>query len=126
MVKDLYERDFKIIIPSTNSRNIIFVARNMSKQFGGVTLYPQISGLWIDATGKIVHDDNLMFFSSRDFEGRKDREKILDADRKFMKKLALNIGKKTMQDAIWVEEDIVDDVTFINIPKNNKRIKEVF
>jgi len=119
----MYERDFKIIVPRTSVKNIEFVAKNMSHQFGGVTLHPQIRGLWVDAKGKLVADNNIMFFSSRDFEGRKNREKILRDDRKFMKKLALDIGRKTKQDAIWIEEDIIKDVSFVHIPKN-KRLKE--
>jgi len=116
------ERDFKIILPVAEQGVIDKAAVNMSKHFGGVTMQPLIRGMWLDSRGKLIKDDNVLLFSSRDLNGLKDKKEVLKKDRKFMKQLADEFGKRLKQDAIWIEEDIVRDVQFIEPKKNLKKI----
>ncbi len=117
----IVERDFKIIIPITNQKNIKSVAKKMSRRFGGVTMHPMVRGYWVDKKGKLVFDDNILLFSSRDLSGVARKKELLKQDRKFMEKLAQNIGAKTRQEAIWIEEDLVKDIRFI-APRRLRRV----
>ncbi len=117
----IVERDFKIIIPITSQKNIKSVAKRMSKRFGGVTMHPLVRGYWVDAKGKLVFDDNILLFSSRDLQGVVKKKALLKKDRKFMENLAQSIGRKTRQEAIWIEEDLVKDIRFIS-PKKLRKV----
>lgn len=115
------ERDFKIILPVAQQGVIDRAAVKMSKQFGGVTMHPLIRGLWLDSKGKLVKDDNVMLFSSRDLQNVPNKQRVLTADRKFMKQLADEFGHKLKQDAVWIEEDIVKDIRFIEPQRQRLR-----
>lgn len=116
------ESDFKIILPVAEQGIIDRAAIKMSKQFGGVTMHPFIRGLWADDKGKLIKDDNVLLTSSRDLEHIINRRKTLAADRKFMKELAHEFGKRLKQDAIWIEEDIVRDIQFIKTKQKLKKL----
>lgn len=118
------ERDFKIILPVAQQGVIDRAAIKMSKQFGGVTMQPLVRGLWLDDKGKLVKDDNVMLFSSRDLSGVPKKQKQLTKDRKFMKELAHEFGKQLKQDAVWIEEDIVRDIRFIE-PQQQRRLRSM-
>jgi len=111
------ERDFKIIVPVSSQGNINNIATSMSKHFGGVSVIPHIRGQWLDDKNKLVTDENMLMFSSRDSKDVKDYKGQLKKDRKFMKDLAKAIAKKLKQDSVWIEEDIVKDIIFVNNPK---------
>lgn len=102
------ERDFKIILPVAEQQLIDDASMKMSKRFGGVTMLPILRGIWIDKKGKMVKDDNVMLFSSRDLDNISNPEKMLEQDRVFMDNLAKEFGRKLKQDEIWTEEDIVN------------------
>lgn len=119
------ERDFKIIIPITKQELIDYTARKMSEHFGGVTIFPIVRGYWWDKErGEMVKDDNILLFSSRDLDDVKSPYYRLELDREFMKELAEDIRKKTEQKSIWIEEDIIRDVHFIEA-KSKERLGEV-
>lgn len=115
------ERDFKIILPVAEQAVIDKAAIKMSKQFGGVTMQPLVRGLWLDDKGKLVKDDNILLFSSRDLTGVPRKRQVLIKDRKFMKELAHEFGRKLKQDAVWIEEDIVRDIQFIEPQRQRLR-----
>jgi len=121
--RQINERDFKIILPVASQGMIDHAAVRMSNHFGGVTMQPLIRGLWLDQKSKLVKDDNVLLFSSRDLDDKKDKRKTLDSDRKFMKSLASEYAKRLKQDSIWIEEDIVKDVQFVKPTK--RRLKRI-
>lgn len=102
------ERDFKIMLPVAQQQLIDDASVKMSKRFGGVTVLPIVRGEWVDKKGKLVKDDNVMLFSSRDLDNVSNPERMLEQDRVFMDNLAHEFGRKLKQDEIWTEEDMVN------------------
>jgi hypothetical protein len=102
------ERDFKIILPVAEQTIVDEASKKMSKRFGGVTMLPIVRGIWVDKTGKLIKDDNIMLFSSRDLDKVSNPERMLEQDRVFMDGLAREFGRKLKQDEIWTEEDMVN------------------
>jgi len=112
MAKPL-ESEFKIIIPREKKKAIKNALSKMSRRFGGATEI-LVRGVWENPkTKKLVKDENVLLFSTRDLDGKS--PKILVKDRKFMDKLAGEIVRQTGEDEIMVEEDIIRSVDFIKL-----------
>jgi len=112
------ESEFRIIVPR-QKKVINEVAKRMTKRFGGVSSIPRVRGYW-SQKGRTVYDKNALLFSARDLNKVKNKEKVLSQDRRFMKELAEWVSKEAKQDAVWIEEDIIRDVSLVK-----SRLKEV-
>jgi len=121
MPRQTNESEFKVIIPREKTA-LNKAVKAMSQRFGGVTVM-KVKGAWLDKKGKTVYDDNYLLMSNRDLDGKS--KNIMKFDRDFMRELGLQLGKDTKQDEIWLEEDIIRDVTFLEIPKKGRKLKEV-
>jgi hypothetical protein len=123
----MYARDFKLIIPITAQENIRDVERKMSEHFGGVSTFPLVKGYWVDPdTHKLVEDENLMLSSVRDYSKQEHPYTKLHQDEEFMESLAKEVGAKTHQKSILVEEDLVAKCTFVEIhPKAREKYEQV-
>jgi hypothetical protein len=122
----LYARDFKLIIPITAQENIRDVERKMTEHFGGVSAFPLVKGYWSDPKGKLYEDENILLSSVRDYSKSEHPYIQLHQDEEFMQKLAQDIGEKTNQQSIFVEEDLVAKCSFVNIhPSAEKRLEKV-
>ncbi len=114
------EREYKLIIPKWDNEGhkiksevIEKYAGEMSDKFGGVSITPSVLGCWKDK-GKIQCEENIELVSGRDIpDTTNGRSKIFEEDKKFLRKLAKQIGTDLGQDSIYVTEDIVKDISFI-------------
>ena len=114
------EAEFKVIVPKYDNEGhrigtevLSEIAAEMSEHFGGVTVIPTVLGCWKDEEGKLVCEENALFISARDLDSVKDPDKILSEDRVFMRRLAEKVGKKLGQEYVFVEEDVIQDVSFV-------------
>lgn len=108
------ERVFKIIIPKTGDReDMEDVADDMTKRFGGVTIFPFTIGYWKDPTGKVIYDDNYLIESVRTVQRGQDHIAVYNADWNFMRNLADRAGSIFSQQQILVEQDIIRGAEFV-------------
>jgi hypothetical protein len=131
------ERVFKIIIPKTGDReDMEDVADEMTKRFGGVTIFPFTIGYWRDPTGKVVYDDNYIIESVRTVREGEDHIATYNADWKFMHNLADIAGSKFNQQEVMIEQDIIRGAEFVkpdiwkyitkvDLPRQEKRLETV-
>jgi len=130
------ERVFKIIIPKTNQEDMEEVADEMTKRFGGVTIFPFTVGYWRDPTGKVIYDNNYLIESVRTVERGKDHIAVYNADWNFMRNLADKAGSIFDQQSVMIEQDIIKGAEFIkpdiwkyvqkvDLPEKRKRLEKV-
>ena len=109
------EREFKVILPKydneghrINTDELKSDALKMARHFGGVTVLPSILGCY-ETNGELQCEENMMLLSVRDSSD----EGIMKKDRGFINSLAKDIGKRLGQESVFVEEDIIQDVSFV-------------
>jgi len=115
-MKKANERSYSIIIPMTKQKIVEDVADAMTKHFGGVTIFPSVRGYW-RRKGQSVYDENIMLFSARDLKKGQSPVAIFQNDWRFMRELAKEIARKTGQESIYIEQDIIRDVEFVSRKK---------
>jgi len=111
------EREFKIILPKhdrgghrLSTEVIKDYADKMTEHFGGVTVIPSVLGCYeSEKTGRVECEENTIMMSARDSSD----ESVIEKDVKFMNDLAKNAGEIFGQESIFIEEDIVKDVSFV-------------
>lgn len=128
----MYDREFKLIVPEkyakgrlkivTPTSTIKKIEKTMASHFGGVSIYPRIKGFWYDKTSKkMVEDDNILFSSVKEYSKSKHPMTEHMKDERFMEKLAKEVGRKTKQKAMLVEEDLVGKCSIIPIKQLHER-----
>ena len=128
----MYDREFKLIVPEKYQKGhykivtpvsiIKKIEKTMATHFNGVSIYPKIKGFWYDKdTRKMVQDDNIIFSSVKEYS--KSEHPMTDhmKDERFMEKLAKEVGRKTRQKAMLVEEDLVGKCSIIPIRQLHER-----
>ena len=112
---DTTAHSFRIILPRfDNSGSPIkasereSIAKQMAKHFGGVSAH-RITGFWLAHDNTLMGDDNVLLFSSR----LSNEKKQLAKDRKFMQTIAKKAGRRFGQESIMLEETPVDEVDFV-------------
>jgi hypothetical protein len=119
----MYGRDFKLVVPIASQKILRDTERKMIQHFGGVSVFPIVKGFWVDQkTHKMYEDDNLVMSSTKSYEGE---HPIVEhqKDWKFMSDLAQEVGRKTHQKSMFLEEDLVWKCKFIEI-QSRRRGKE--
>ena len=121
----MYSRDFKIIVPIASQKILHDTENKMTHHFGGVSVFPIIRGYWLNKKHKLFEDENILMVSSKKYSGK---HQIMEhnKDERFMDKLAQDIGQKTHQEAILVEEELIGRIKFVKIhPKHGKNLRKV-
>jgi len=119
----MYGRDFKLVVPIASQKILRDTEKKMIQHFGGVSVFPIVKGFWVDQkTHKMYEDDNLVMSSTKSYEGE---HPIVEhqKDWKFMSDLAQEVGRKTHQKTMFLEEDLVGKCKFIEI-QSRRRGKE--
>ena len=100
--------------------------RRMNKHFGGTTTKPQVLGCFRDSSKKgnraFQCEENIIIEAVRDFDSSKqmknkdaiERTKQLRDDFRFVKGLGKQAGKDLGQEAIMVQFDRIQDVSFVD------------
>jgi len=109
------EREFKLVVPKfdndghrISTEKLKEIALEMSKHFGGVSVFPKVLGCWEGKEG-LECEENALLVSARDSSD----EKQFKDDMEFMKNLAKKVGNELGQEAVMLSEDIIKDVSFI-------------
>jgi len=131
------ERSYRMVLPKfdndghriDNSRLEPY-AVEMSRHFGGVTVYPTVVGCYVPKDGELHCEENALLESARDIpqEDRPRADEIFKRDKEFMRRLADRAGREFGQESVFVEEDIIKDVEFRMgkmTPSVPKRLREV-
>jgi len=113
------DRSFSITVPKYDNsgkkipnRYFQKYVEKMSGHFGGVTVFPTVQGHWI-GEGRSFVDKNYVLSASRDYDLISNQSEALKKDKKFIKELAKVVGVELGQASIFVETDLLDDVSFI-------------
>jgi len=112
--------EHKLVVPKWDnsgrkikSEEISEIAKEMSNQFGGVTINPSVLGCWNDRKrDMLVCEENMVFSSVRDSETTPNFEEQKIKDLKFMEDMAKKLGKEFGQESIMSSENKVE-VKFI-------------
>jgi len=113
---EINDREFRLIIPKYDNdlhkiktEEVKEIAKEMSKHFGGVTVYPSVLGCWKDTeTGKLQCEENIVITATRDSENTKNYEEQLKKDREKMEKLAEIYGKRFGQKSVMWGRSITE------------------
>jgi len=114
----MVEAEFKLILPKfDNSKRRINPEEfepyfnELIDEFGGITVVPSALGCWRDdKTGKMVCDENIIIYTALNSSDPKEINKKYN----FIKKLSEKAGKEFGQASVFVENDIIADVSFID------------
>ena len=112
----MVEAEFKLILPKydnagrrINPERLEPYFQKVIDEFGGITIIPTALGCWRDKEGKLSCDENLIIYTALDTND--DRE--ISKKYEFLKSLSRKAGKEFGQSAVFVENDIISDVSFI-------------
>jgi hypothetical protein len=113
---EINDREFRLIIPKYDNdlhkikaEEVKEIAKEMSEQFGGVTVYPSVLGCWKDTeTGKLQCEENIVITATRDSENTKNYEEQLKRDREKMEKIAKKYGKRFGQKSVMWGRSITE------------------
>ena len=114
-----YDRIFAIVVPKYSNagervatEQLEEYAKEMAREFGGVTVIPSVLGCWIEeGSGEMICEENMIIESAFDASSVSDEE--LERKREFVKELAREIGEDLGQYAVMAYEDIIDRVEFV-------------
>jgi len=121
------DREFRIFVPKQNGKKKLSkkelsgILKRVSARFGGATVF-DVTGSWNDFNGKNITEPVWVISADRDSERTKNYRKVLAGDRKFMKNLALEFGKKYNQDVMFETRDRVEVDQFITKKKSLKKV----
>lgn len=122
----MYARDFKIVVPIASQRILRDIEKKMAQHFGGVSVYPIVRGFWVDTKSKahrMYEDENLVMVSTKEYKGE---HPIIEhqKDDRFMDALAEDVRRKTHQQSVFEEEELVGRVKFVEALPRKKKILE--
>jgi hypothetical protein len=93
MNNDLMEKEHSVTIPKYDNSGrkikpeiIRKYSNKLSKQFGGVTIFPSILGCWVDENEKQICEENIVIKANRDLDNLSDYDKMekIKQDRAFI------------------------------------------
>ncbi|RLI84765.1 hypothetical protein DRP07_00180 [Archaeoglobales archaeon] len=116
-----YDRQFTIVVPKYSNAgeriDTSFAKKfslRMAEEFGGVTVHPTVLGCWEarrDGKPVLECEENLLITSAVDSSNMSKDE--LERKRKFVERLAKEIGNELGQESVMVVEDLIDRVEFV-------------
>ena len=121
------DREFRIFLPKQydgkkiTKKQLSGVLKKVSNRFGGATVF-DATGTWNDFNGKNITEPVWVISADRDSEHTRNYRKVLAGDRKFMKKLALELGAKYNQDVMFETRDRVEVEQYITKRQNLKKV----
>lgn len=125
MSEVLNDREFRLFLPKMYDGNRITkkefrdITGRICDRFGGATVF-DVTGHWKSPKGVVMTEPVWVISADRDSEYTKNYHKVLAQDRKFMKKIARELGLRFNQQVMFETRDRIE-VDQIRIKKKSLR-----